>query len=164
MLFIILASFSFIYLFQEKPRVLLLSPFMWGRRYLKEGWRQGRRISAITPVLYRRLKEHSKSISEVKNLDLSDFYCRFMILSGPESDLIVPVEAELIRKYTPLWNAVIDGFGDHDPGKGRYDQSKSEWDTLHPGRSWVGKLRGPEPDLAEITKKIIKFFETTKLS
>ncbi len=32
-------------------------------------------------------------------------------------------------------NKIIDGFGNHDPGKGRYNQLRSRWDKLHPGRS-----------------------------
>lgn len=141
----------------EKNKNTFCQPIYVGKA-VPPGWRQGRRISAITPALYGRLKGHSRSISQVKNLALSNFYCRFMILTGPESDLIVPVEAELIRKYRPLWNMIVDGFGDHDPGKGRYNQSKSEWDTLHPGRDWASRLRGPEPNLAKITKKVKEFF------
>ena len=77
-----------------------------------------------------------------------------MILKGDESSMITIVEAALIRKYRPLWNAVIDGFGNHDPGSGRYDQAKSEWDVLHPGRTWAEKLRGKSPELEGIKAKI----------
>jgi len=63
-----------------------------------------------------------------------------MILNQPESDLITVLEADLIRLYTPLWNSVIDGFGIHDPGSGRYGQAQSEWDMLHPGRAWVARM------------------------
>jgi hypothetical protein len=77
-----------------------------------------------------------------------------MILTDIESDLVVPVEAELIRRYAPLWNTVIDGFGNHDPGRGRYDQAKSEWDVLHPGRPWAERLRGESPSLVQVMDKI----------
>ena len=77
-----------------------------------------------------------------------------MILDAIESDLIVPVEAEMIRRYTPLWNSVVDGFGNHDPGSGRYNQAKSEWDVLHPGRSWAERLTGESPRLEEVLRKI----------
>jgi hypothetical protein len=121
------------------------------------GWRQGRMISGSTAVLYSRLNQHARSIKQAKNLDLDDFRCKFMVLSGVESDLIVPIEAELIRRYAPLWNAVVDGFGNHDPGKGRYNQSVSEWDVLHPGRDWASRLHGPVPKLEQITKKVTEF-------
>ena len=77
-----------------------------------------------------------------------------MILCCIESDLVVPAEAELIRRYGPLWNSVIDGFGNHDPGSGRYNQAKSEWDVLHPGRPWADRLMGKSPHLEEIVEKV----------
>jgi len=121
------------------------------------GWRQGRRIASANAALYTRLNEHGRSITQTSNLNLSHFSCRFMILTGAESDLVVPVEAELIRKYAPLWNSVLDGFGNHDPGKGRYKQSISEWDILHPGRSWVKRIIGPVPERAKIERKVAAF-------
>ncbi len=123
-----------------------------------EGWRQGRKTDSEATELFSRLNQHANSISQVNNLDLKDFTCRFMILAGVEGDLVVPVEAELIRKYRPLWNSVVDGFGNHDPGKGRYEQSKSEWDVLHPGRDWAKRLNGPRPKLTIIKKNIGLFF------
>ena len=77
-----------------------------------------------------------------------------MILSGNETNLISVVESELFRKYAPLWNAYINGFGNHDPGKGRYDQAVSEWDALHPGRPWAQKLKGATPSKSDIIAKI----------
>lgn len=83
-----------------------------------------------------------------------------MILDEIESDLIVPVEAGLIRKYTPLWNILIDGFGNHDPGSGRYNQARSEWVVLHPGRSWVERLTGESSNLEDIMVKVEKFLDS----
>jgi hypothetical protein len=90
------------------------------------GWRTARSQETDAPVLYRRLQEHARSIQQIEDLLVDDFSCRFVILHGIESDLVVPVEAELIRRYKPLWNSVVDGFGNHDPGRGRYNQAKSE--------------------------------------
>jgi len=118
------------------------------------GWRTARSQETDTPVLYRRLREHSRSIQQAANLEADNFRCRFMILGGIESDLVVPVEAKLIRRYAPLWNSVIDGFGNHDPGSGRYNQAKSEWDVLHPGRPWAERLTGESPHLEEIIDKV----------
>ncbi len=118
------------------------------------GWRLGRVRDSDEPKLYARLREHARSIGRAENLELDAFWCRFMVLKGDTGDLIVPVEAELIRQYGPLWNTAIDGFGNHDPGSGRYDQSPSEWDTLHPGRAWVEKLTGTPPDLREIQEEV----------
>jgi hypothetical protein len=123
------------------------------------GWRAARSKAGETANLYGRLKEHGRNIGYTTDLKLSDFRCRFMILAGIESDLIAPVEAGLIRKFRPLWNTTIDGFGNHDPGSGRYNQARSEWDVLHPGRSWANRLTGQSPELETILKKIEKFLE-----
>ena len=122
------------------------------------GWRTARSKEGDTPVLYRRLQEHARSVQQVVNLEIDAFRCRFMILGGAESDLVVPVEAELSRKYMPLWNSVVDGFGNHDPGKGRYNQARSEWDVLHPGRPWADRLTGTAPPLEEIMRRVSEGF------
>jgi len=118
------------------------------------GWRTARSKDAEMPELSRRLREHVKTIQQTANRRIDDFYFRFMILGGFESDLIGPVEAALIRKYKPLWNTVVDGFGNHDPGAGRYNQARSEWDILHPGRLWAERLTGVSPSLENVIVKI----------
>ena len=123
------------------------------------GWRTGRKIISSSNELYRRIKEHMRSIANSKNLNIQDFYYKFVILTETVSDLIVPFEAELIRRYQPLWNTVIDGFGNHDPGKGRYYQAISEWDTLHPGRHWVKKLKGEGKSIDTIKSEIGQYFQ-----
>lgn len=128
------------------------------------GWRTGRVSSSITPNLYQRLREHNRSLEQAKNLKADEFQCRFMILNDVESDLVVPVEASLIRQYRPLWNMVVDGFGNHDPGKGRYNQAKSEWDILHPGRLWADRLTGIAPELDTIISKVNTHLENLGLS
>jgi len=121
------------------------------------GWRSARSQETDAPVLYRRLREHTRSVQQAINLEVDNFQCRFMILEGIESDLVVPVEAALIREYAPLWNSVIDGFGNHDPGSGHYNQAKSEWDVLHPGRPWAERLTGASPQLEGIVDKVKQF-------
>ncbi len=86
-----------------------------------------------------------------------------MILSGVESDLVVPVEAELIRRHRPLWNTVVDGFGNHDPGAGRYNQARSEWDVLHPGRLWAERLRGESPRREDVIAKVRRLLKESPL-
>jgi hypothetical protein len=122
------------------------------------GWRQGRagRIGPNVRPLHGRLAEHAGNINEVDSLDASDFCCRFMILGGTESDLISACEAQLIRQFKPLWNTVVDGFGNHTPGEGRFDQARSEWDVLHPGRGWAARCRGVPPALENVIANIVK--------
>ncbi len=121
------------------------------------GWRTARISESESRVLYQRLAEHARSINQASNLYIDDFKCRFMILSGVESDLVVPVEAMLIKLYKPLWNTVVDGFGNHDPGRGRYNQAKSAWDVLHPGRDWASRLTGDSPRLEEVITRVRLF-------
>ena len=80
-----------------------------------------------------------------------------MILDGDESGIIGPVEASLIRKFQPLWNAIIDGFGNHTPGEGRFNQAKSGWDVLHPGRAWAARCMGKPPDYDDLVKRIYAY-------
>ena len=133
----------------------LTTPIYVGKA-VPPGWRTARKSSETkSRTLYLRLREHKRSVEQATNLDSADFFCRFMILTGTESDLITAIEAQLIRRYTPLWNCAVDGFGNHDPGGGRYDQARSEWDVLHPGRSWVDRLaKAVHPRLEDIISKI----------
>lgn len=147
----------------KKNRKNLEMPIYIGKA-VPPGWRTARVKPTGTPDLYRRLSEHARSITQSDNLKLDGFRCRFMVLSGTESDLVVPVEAELIRRYRPLWNSVVDGFGNHDPGSGRYNQAKSEWDVLHPGRVWASRLTGKAPDLATVMSKVQSANEISGLS
>lgn len=88
-------------------------------------------------ALYKRLKEHATSISQARNLKLSDFHCRFLVVD----DIWIPLaESLLIEMFSPVWNKQIDGFGNHAPGGGRNKQKRSLWDTIHPGRPWAESL------------------------
>ncbi len=122
------------------------------------GWRTGRapHVGKNNQPLYGRLGEHANNINEVVSLKASDFLCRFMILEGTESDLISACEGQLIRQFLPLWNTVVDGFGNHTPGEGRFNQARSAWDVLHPGRAWADRCRGVPPELESILANIVK--------
>lgn len=122
-----------------------------------KGWRQARisdsNLSQSTE-LFRRLKEHAKNIAVTSDLSPLDFMCRFVIFEGAGSDMIGTIEAALIKMYRPLWNSCIDGFGNHDPGRGRYQQAKSDWDVLHSGRAWADRLNGVHNSYESIIKKL----------
>jgi hypothetical protein len=47
----------------------------------------------------------------------------------------------------------VDGFGNHDPGRGRRDMKRPRWDILHPGRNWAERLR-PSETAEEIAAKL----------
>ncbi len=146
--------------FHEINRTSFDTPIYVGKAVPK-GWRQGRgETNASTSYeLHNRIREHGRSIESGDALQPSDFYCRFMILENRESDLIGTVEAALIRKYKPIWNTLLDGFGNHDPGSGRYQQAKSDWDVCHPGRAWAEKCQGTPNPKASLLASISQFME-----
>lgn len=103
--------------------------------------------STPSPALYKRLQEHAESIHAAENLKIEDFFFRFLVVD----DIWIPLgESLLIAKFAPIWNKLIDGFGNHDPGKGRYQQMRSKWDTLHPGRTWALKCTARNDTASQI--------------
>ncbi len=105
-------------------------------------------------ALYNRLCDHAKSVSEASNLEPTSFFCRYLAVD----DIWIPLaESLLVERFSPLWNKVLDGFGNHDPGKGRYNQQKSPWDTLHPGRAWADRLQPNASDLQTIETRVKAF-------
>lgn len=89
------------------------------------------------PKLYNRIRNHRRSLEQASNLDVKDFYVRFLVVAPTWVQL---AEIISIRLHHPVWNSLIDGFGNHDPGKGRKDGLRPRWDTLHPGRKWAERL------------------------
>ena len=109
---------------------------------IPEGGRKGGGVVPIltpkpTKALFKRLNEHADSIRST-NLSLNDFSCRYLVVD----DIWIPLgESLLIARFSPLWNLLLDGFGNHDPGKGRYNGEVPKWDVLHPGRHWAERCR-----------------------
>ena len=97
---------------------------------------EGKVVTVPSTALYERLADHAGSIEVAANLDLADFECRYLVVD----DIWIPLaESVMIARTRPLWNRLVDGYGNHDPGNGRYAQQRSQWDTIHPGRSWAAK-------------------------
>ncbi len=113
--------------------------------------------AAIGNSLLNRLSEHADSIVKASNLEVSDFQCRYLVVD----DIWIPLaESMLIDRFQPLWNLEVDGFGNHDPGSGRYQQKRSPWDVLHPGREWAERLQPCAKSRQEIESRITAFFQT----
>lgn len=92
--------------------------------------------------LRNRLMKHGRTIASAQNLNIDHFYCRFLLVNHLWLEL---AENMMITRFAPIWNTLIDGFGNNDPGSGRYAQLVSRWDVLHPGRSWADRCaRRPE--------------------
>lgn len=106
------------------------------------------------PALFKRLGEHKTSLFAARNLNLRDFSCRYLV----SDDIWIPLgESLLIERFQPLWNVLIDGFGNHPTGERRASQYRSRWDTVHPGREWAARLpRNPER-VQDLQRKIADF-------
>lgn len=101
--------------------------------------------------LFNRLSEHADSIRSVESLDIEDFTCRFLVVD----DIWIPLgESLLIARYSPVWNSLIDGFGNHDPGSGRYNGMRPRWDVLHPGRAWAARCRERSETSTDIARDV----------
>jgi len=107
-------------------------------------------------ALYRRLVEHADSIKAALNLDISDFFYRFLVVD----DIWIPMaESMLIERLKPVWNCILDGFGNHDPGKGRHRGRMPLWDCLHPGREWATRLQPCAFTKEQLDKLVITYLE-----
>jgi len=123
------------------------------------GGRKGLDVAPLseTHALADRIRQHAASVRSADNLDIGDFQTRWLIVE----DVWIPLgESALIRDHRPVWNAIVDGFGNHDPGSGRINGLRSRWDTLHPGRPWASKFpaRGETPE--EIQQEIVEYLRS----
>jgi hypothetical protein len=129
------------------------SPIYVGRA-VPQGARKGlveEEEAKRSKTLWTRLDEHRDSIEQAQDLNLVDFRCRWLVADM----LFVPMAERLtIQTYRPLWNLLIDGFGNHDPGGGRYEQERSRWDTLHTGRHWASRLAEPSYTATDLRARI----------
>jgi hypothetical protein len=104
----------------------------------------------VRPVLYTRLGEHRRSIEQADNLEVDQFRCRYLRVRP----VWIPVaEQMLIRRFGPVWNSVVDGFGNHPPGSGRSNMRRPRRDVVHPGRPWAARL-APQETAQELTGQI----------
>ena len=108
-------------------------------------------------ALHTRLGQHAGSIAAAQNLDVADFVCRFLVVQPVWIRL---AEQVLLQRFRPVWNTVVDGFGNHAPGSGRGAMRRPRWDIVHPGRPWALNLEPQEePDaiLAEVEDHLRRY-------
>lgn len=103
-----------------------------------------------------RLYHHRTSIDQAESLAAEDCCCKWLVADM----LFVPMAEQLmIQTYQPVWNGLLDGFGNNAPGGGRGKQVRSRWDTLHPGRYWVYQLPDPPYAARELRLQILAHFD-----
>lgn len=110
-------------------------------------------------AISKRLGEHAKSIFQVENLDINDFVCRYLAVD----DIWIPLgESLMIARFSPVWNTIVDGFGNHTPGKGRFEGMRPRWDVLHPGRPWSEKCKDRAETVADIMRDVETYLRETQ--
>lgn len=117
-------------------------------------------LDAGTPngrPLRKRLREHAKSIQAAGNLDIDDFFYRHLTV---DDTFVALGERGLISKFVPVWNALVDGFGNHVPGGKRGTSTRSRWDTLHPGRPWADDLAGRNETADQISDDALEYLRS----
>jgi hypothetical protein len=119
---------------------------------------------ARTPVeqgkkLYTRLRKHAASIrcaeewaksdansDGIPVIRVAEFDVRILVLASTYAGA---VEERLIRHVMPVWNSetgICFGIGKHGDRASTRANTRSPWDTLHPGRPWaLGDENVPNP-------------------
>lgn len=118
------------------------------------GARKGLAKQTTGKSLFNRIKQHTKSIASAPSLRVEDFTCRYLVVTPL---WITMAERFLLEHYKPIWNVVLDGFGNHDPGGKRYEGEITWWDALHAGRSWAAKLQKTR-DASAAEQRVKEFF------
>ena len=116
--------------------------------------------------LFRRLADHYGNLSNVNNLAIRDFECRFLVV---HSAWVTPAEAYLVEHFRPVWNKemkVCSGFGKHGDASSTRANKRSPWDILHPGREWATSRQGKTADevRAAIAEHFAKYPVTASLN
>lgn len=134
--------------------------------YVGKAVPQGARKGKVLPdptkskALFNRLQEHAESVKATDTLDIGDFTCRYLVVD----EIWIPLgESLMIAKFSPLWNLVVEGFGNHDPGAGRYNGLRPRWDTMHPGRYWAMKCKEREESQSEISREVGSYLAANTL-
>ncbi|MEZ5305096.1 MAG: Eco29kI family restriction endonuclease [Verrucomicrobiales bacterium] len=97
--------------------------------YVGKAVPKGGRKGAVPPspenqTPFARLTDHKESIEATGTLDINEL-CSGALWSTISG---YPLANPVIQKFQPLWNIVVEGFGNHDPGKGRYQGRRPLWD------------------------------------
>lgn len=84
-----------------------------------------------------KLGEKGRDENGVHPIRVEHFRCRYLVLASPYAGA---VERVLIAHFKPVWNnesGVCIGFGKHGDKATTRRNTRSDWDTIHPGRGWA---------------------------
>jgi len=112
--------------------------------------------------LWDRLNEHRKNIAKAKNLDITHFECRFLVVA---SGWQKAAEDYLISLFRPIWNSevgLVFGIGKHGDAFATRGNKRSPWDTLHPGRTWAANTTADQKSVSKIDEELAKHFAESR--
>jgi len=113
--------------------------------------------------LFSRLRDHARSIRQARNLELSDFEVRYLVVAGNWQRA---AEIFLIRLMNPIWNLeakILFGFGKHGDSAETRANGRSPWDTLHPGRKFAEEIVEDQIPLDVIKSSITSHFDKHRI-
>jgi len=142
--------------FEKNKEGAFEQPIYVGKAVPKGARKRGLTFDASKGSALRdRLRQHAGSINEATNLNLADFWFRALVVD----DIWIPLgENMMIEQFKPIWNLVIDGFGNKAPGRRREAQYKSPWDVLHPGRRFARNLPDGGLNAEILVTRLKKYF------
>ncbi|MER5677143.1 Eco29kI family restriction endonuclease [Streptomyces sp. NPDC002238] len=86
-------------------------------------------------TLWDRIYEHKQSLHQAHDLEIADFRVRYLVAIEA---FVSIAERVIIRHHRPVWNSIVDGFGNHDPGANRRKDSYRP-----PGTNCIRAAGGP---------------------
>lgn len=113
---------------------------------------------------HRLVKDHAKNIDKAKNLEISDFECRYLVVKSAWQNT---AETYLIDRFQPVWNSEVKicyGFGKHGDSSKTRDNTRSPWDTLHPGREWAADAKPHEKTARDLVREIKAHYAQSDIS
>ncbi len=130
------------------------------RTPMEQGERLFGRLNGDHARSVRQAEDHARATNSKPHVKLADFECRYLVVRSAWQKT---AEDYLIGRFKPIWNdevGICYGFGKHGDAPTTRANTRSPWDTLHPGRPWAtreGNL--PNPLSAEqIVERILEHY------
>ena len=107
------------------------------RTPMEQGERLYARLNGDHARSIRKAEDHAREAHAENYIKLADFDCRHLVVRSAWQRT---AEDYLISRFKPVWNDEIGlcyGFGKHGDSPKTRANTRSPWDTLHPGRPWA---------------------------
>lgn len=130
------------------------------RTPVEQGERLYGRLNSDHARSIRQAEDYAKSKNPEQYIKLADFDCRYLVVRSAWQRT---AEDYLIGRFKPIWNdevGICYGFGKHGDDPKTRANTRSPWDTLHPGRPWAtreGNLANPLSD-EQIIERILEHY------